>query len=93
MTDLYCGYCYYDDETGAYNASCLQSDYNDPLTATRGRCNTTHLHGGLAWAYDYCPTPFAWMPMMGLVVYLLFFAPGEHFIERDFNFRSAGVPA
>ena len=79
MMDLYCGYCYHDNETlGPYNASCLQSDYNDPLSATWGRCNSTHLEEGLSWAYDYCPTPFSWMPMMGLVFYLLFFAPGGY---------------
>ena len=78
MRDLYCGYCYIDsDKTPAFNSSCLPTNYDDPWQSNIGRCNETHRQGDLTWAYDYCPTSFAWMPMVGLVFYLIFFAPGE----------------
>ena len=31
----------------------------------------------LEWAYDYCPSKYAWMAVFGLVLYLAFFAPGK----------------
>ncbi|CAI9722228.1 proton myo-inositol cotransporter-like [Octopus vulgaris] len=76
MRDLYCGYCYMDTFRGSVNSSCLPADYDNPWLSTKGRCNSTYLPGKLTWAYDYCPTPYAWMPMVGLVLYLVFFAPG-----------------
>ena len=48
MRDLYCGFCYMDVEKGGLNGSCLQSDYNNPLSATNGRCNHTGLPGNVA---------------------------------------------
>ena len=70
-------------DAGPVNASCLSSDYNEPIHSTAGRCNvsTSKLAGDLTWAYDFCPTQFAWMAMAGLVLYLVFFAPGEFFIN------------
>ncbi|KAL5015124.1 hypothetical protein ScPMuIL_009394 [Solemya velum] len=76
MQDLYCGYCYLDLITGVHNSSCLPADYDNPWQSTIGRCNSTSLPGELTWAYDYCPTQYSWMPMVGLVLYLIFFAPG-----------------
>ncbi|XP_078250508.1 proton myo-inositol cotransporter isoform X3 [Pogona vitticeps] len=28
------------------------------------------------WAYNYCPTPYSWTALLGLILYLVFFAPG-----------------
>ena len=44
---------------------------------------------GVTWAYDYCPTPYAWMPMVGLVLYLVAFAPGESLIKSSFFLTEA----
>lgn len=74
--DLECGYCYVDLDDVVANASCLPTSYDNPWAATIGRCNSSYLPGQLTWAYDYCPTPYSWMPMVGLVLYLVFFAPG-----------------
>ncbi|XP_064632787.1 proton myo-inositol cotransporter-like [Lineus longissimus] len=76
MEDLYCGYCYMDGTVTPYNGSCLPTNYDNPLSATVGRCNATELPGAITWAYEYCPTSYAWMAMVGLVLYLVFFAPG-----------------
>lgn len=29
------------------------------------------------WAYNYCPTSYSWLVLLGLVLYLAAFAPGE----------------
>ena len=46
-----------------------------------GRCSanglTNHTTPHLEWAYDYCPSKYAWMAVFGLVLYLAFFAPGR----------------
>lgn len=41
------------------------------------RClnHTDAAHGPL-WAYNYCPTSYSWFVLMGLILYLAFFAPG-----------------
>ncbi|GFS05990.1 proton myo-inositol cotransporter [Elysia marginata] len=75
--DLECGYCYVDMPEYVINSSCLPTTYDNPWTSTMGRCNSSSLPGQLTWAYDYCPTPYSWMPMVGLVLYLISFAPGE----------------
>lgn len=77
MRDLTCGYCYLDTDHGPQNGTCLRANYDEPFKAVSGRCNDTHLPGDLTWAYDFCPTQFYWMPMIGLVAYLMFFAPGK----------------
>ncbi|CAL1527026.1 unnamed protein product [Lymnaea stagnalis] len=74
--DLDCGYCYVDLPTVVTNSSCLPTSYDNPWVSTVGRCNSSALTGGVTWAYDYCPTPYSWMPMVGLVLYLISFAPG-----------------
>ena len=76
MVDLFCGYCYDDQPYGPVNGSCLPTDYDNPLSALQGRCNSTVIPGSVTWAYEYCPTAYSWMAMVGLVLYLVFFAPG-----------------
>ena len=75
--DVNCGYCYVEDGNDVLNATCLLTTDGDPWTASEGPCNTRDLHGGLTWAYDFCPTTFFWIPLIGLVLYLAFFAPGK----------------
>ena len=78
--DLSCGYCYVDGVDFLTNASCLSTNVESPWTATTGRCqgNVSSIAAkGVTWAYDYCPTPYSWMPMVGLVLYLISFAPGK----------------
>lgn len=31
----------------------------------------------LTWAYSWCPTPYSWIPILSLALYLFFFAPGK----------------
>ena len=82
MRDKHCGFCYDDGrEEGPTNGSCLAISFDwhgDPVTdhAVNGRCSATSLTKPITWAYDYCPTNTAWMSTFGLVLYLVFFAPG-----------------
>ncbi|XP_067935767.1 proton myo-inositol cotransporter-like [Watersipora subatra] len=78
--DIGCGYCYielgYDN---AVNGSCLPTSPDDWLHSFEGRCDNylqEDVDSRLVWAYDFCPTKFYWLPMVGLVLYLVFFAPG-----------------
>ncbi|KAK7816988.1 hypothetical protein U0070_014331 [Myodes glareolus] len=36
------------------------------------------------WAYSFCPTPYSWTALLGLVLYLIFFAPGAFFLYAGF---------
>ncbi|KAI3371012.1 hypothetical protein L3Q82_023662, partial [Scortum barcoo] len=41
------------------------------------RCsNQTEAADSPIWAYNYCPTSYSWIVLMGLISYLAFFAPG-----------------
>ena len=52
-----------------------------------GRCNASalkeHMTPHLEWAYDYCPSQYAWMAIFGLVLYLAFFAPGKQKKKKE----------
>ncbi|XP_064633459.1 proton myo-inositol cotransporter-like isoform X2 [Lineus longissimus] len=76
ISSLSCGYCYLDTSTGPANGSCLPVMSDDMTMSAAGRCNHTSLPTPLTWAYEYCPTPYSWMAIFGLVLYLMFFAPG-----------------
>lgn len=79
IEDVTCGFCYVDLGEGVVNGtgSCLVTSREDSTKSLEGRCNQTGLEDTLVWAYDYCPTAYSWMAILGLVVYLMFFAPGE----------------
>lgn len=41
------------------------------------RCsNQSEAADGPYWAYNYCPTSYSWLVLLGLLLYLAFFAPG-----------------
>lgn len=41
------------------------------------RCsNQTEAADSPVWAYNYCPTSHSWIVLLGLILYLAFFAPG-----------------
>uniref|UniRef100_A0A4W2EJC8 Proton myo-inositol cotransporter n=1 Tax=Bos indicus x Bos taurus TaxID=30522 RepID=A0A4W2EJC8_BOBOX len=47
-------------------------------TCTRYRCEneTKFKTEEIFWAYNFCPTPYSWTALLGLILYLIFFAPG-----------------
>ncbi|VDI17128.1 MFS transporter, SP family, solute carrier family 2 (myo-inositol transporter), member 13 [Mytilus galloprovincialis] len=72
---LQCGFCYIEKNTySAENGSCLP--YTDPSMSSEGRCNSTKLEINLVWAENYCPSPYSILGLIGLIIYLMAFAPG-----------------
>ncbi|XP_056138363.1 proton myo-inositol cotransporter-like [Lampris incognitus] len=77
MLDPNCGFCYRDNSTGAYDSSCIPVNQVSKDHAAWGRCsNQTDLSDGPFWAYNYCPTSYSWIVLLGLILYLAAFAPG-----------------
>ncbi|KAL4226735.1 hypothetical protein ACF0H5_014715 [Mactra antiquata] len=77
MRNSGCGFCYMNDgSTGISNTSCLPGSQQTPWIASSGRCNADILPDNLSWAFDYCPSTFSWMPLVGLILYIVSFSPG-----------------
>jgi SP family myo-inositol transporter-like MFS transporter 13 len=74
-----CGYCFYENASRLnFDGSCLPVDKDSSDIALTGRCNKKlDVNEPLTWAYEYCPTDYAWLAIFGLVLYLIAFAPGE----------------
>nr|XP_046249291.1 proton myo-inositol cotransporter-like isoform X2 [Scatophagus argus] len=72
-----CGFCYRENGTGVYNSSCVPVSQASTDHAAWGRCsNQTETTDRPLWAYNYCPTSYSWIVLLGLILYLAFFAPG-----------------
>lgn len=42
------------------------------------RCsNSSQMREQTYWAYNYCPTSYSWLVLLGLMLYLAAFAPGK----------------
>lgn len=71
-----CGFCYTEIGKSVVNGSCVAVVTNLTDGAGQGRCDSDPLTPGTVWAHGYCPTDYSWMGLLGLVMYLMFFAPG-----------------
>ncbi|XP_053740619.1 proton myo-inositol cotransporter-like isoform X1 [Synchiropus splendidus] len=77
MLDPDCGFCYRDNLTSVYDSSCLPVNrLTTDHSAVGGCSNKTDAADSPIWAYNYCPTSYSWIILMGLILYLAFFAPG-----------------
>ncbi|KAM9854273.1 proton myo-inositol cotransporter-like isoform 2-T2 [Aulostomus maculatus] len=77
MLDPNCGFCYRENSSGVYNSSCLPVNQESTDHSAWGQCsNLTEATASSLWAYNYCPTSYSWIVLMGLILYLAFFAPG-----------------
>uniref|UniRef100_A0A672LB97 Solute carrier family 2 member 13 n=2 Tax=Sinocyclocheilus grahami TaxID=75366 RepID=A0A672LB97_SINGR len=77
MLDPSCGYCYQENSTAVFDSSCVPVNPASTERAAWGKCsNSTHLPDSVIWAYNFCPTSYSWVVLLGLVLYLAFFAPG-----------------
>ena len=79
--DKSCGYCYYDGgEPSDFQNFCLtidDHDTNDVEKSTSGLCsNGTIKENDIWWTETYCPSKYSWMSLLGMVLYLMAFAPG-----------------
>ena len=76
VEDSSCGFCYRKIGGDFLNGSCLpvESNYNTDHDKY-GFCNIT-IDSNLHWAYDHCPFALSWLAVLGLILYLAWFAPG-----------------
>lgn len=87
-----CGFCYTEIGKSVLNGSCVTVATNLTDGAGQGRCDSDPLTPGTVWAHGYCPTDYSWMGLLGLVMYLMFFAPGTTYLWSipacNFSFQS-----
>uniref|UniRef100_A0A8C5M6J1 Proton myo-inositol cotransporter n=1 Tax=Leptobrachium leishanense TaxID=445787 RepID=A0A8C5M6J1_9ANUR len=78
MLDPNCGFCYKLNGSNVVESSCIPVDAETTERSAWGRCKneSTSKSEGSFWAYNYCPTSYAWTTLAGLILYLVFFAPG-----------------
>lgn len=69
-----CGYCFIPDAPTS-NSTCLPVNANNLDVSLVGSCQQATA-APFVWAYNWCPSRYAWMTIMGLILYLFFFAPG-----------------
>ncbi|KAM3859055.1 proton myo-inositol cotransporter-like [Diretmus argenteus] len=77
MLDPGCGFCYRENNSALFTSSCVPVNRASTEQAARGRCsNSSQVREQTYWAYNYCPTSYSWLVLLGLVLYLAAFAPG-----------------
>ncbi|XP_043824586.1 LOW QUALITY PROTEIN: proton myo-inositol cotransporter [Dromiciops gliroides] len=78
MLDPGCGFCYKMNKSDVVDSSCVPVSKASSNEAAWGRCTneTKFKVEELFWAYNFCPTPYSWTALLGLILYLVFFAPG-----------------
>uniref|UniRef100_A0A5F9CZD9 Solute carrier family 2 member 13 n=1 Tax=Oryctolagus cuniculus TaxID=9986 RepID=A0A5F9CZD9_RABIT len=78
MLDPDCGFCYKMNRSTVVDSSCLPVNKASTSEAAWGRCEneTRFKTEEVFWAYNFCPTPYSWTALLGLILYLVFFAPG-----------------
>ncbi|XP_078138238.1 proton myo-inositol cotransporter-like isoform X5 [Centroberyx gerrardi] len=77
MLDPGCGFCYRENGSALSTSSCVPVNTASTEQAAWGRCsNSSQVREQTYWAYNYCPTSYSWLVLLGLVLYLAAFAPG-----------------
>ncbi|XP_058481007.1 proton myo-inositol cotransporter-like [Solea solea] len=77
MLDPACGFCYRENSSALLASSCVPVNKASTEQAAWGRCsNVSLMKDHTYWAYNYCPTSYSWLVLLGLVLYLAAFAPG-----------------
>ncbi|XP_034530076.1 proton myo-inositol cotransporter-like [Notolabrus celidotus] len=77
MLDPRCGFCYRENGSALLTSSCVPVNKATTEQAAWGRCsNSSLMKDQTYWAYNYCPTSYSWLVLLGLVLYLAAFAPG-----------------
>ncbi|KAG5452278.1 Proton myo-inositol cotransporter [Clonorchis sinensis] len=76
MRTTMCGFCYNWYGDNVVNGSCLPAPERFAEYSSYGRCANGTVSDHTIWAFDHCPTPFGWMTVLGLIMYLASFASG-----------------
>ncbi|KRY48633.1 Proton myo-inositol cotransporter, partial [Trichinella britovi] len=70
-----CGFCY--ENRVDKNGSCLPTTDDTFQYSAVGKCSQEdNAFGPAIWAPEWCPSEYAWIPIVGLLAYLISFAPG-----------------
>ncbi|XP_064606044.1 proton myo-inositol cotransporter-like [Liolophura sinensis] len=72
-----CGFCFNDQNGTFTNGSCLVTAGAYKENSVAGPCSAeqqTTLSS--IWAYDFCPSNYAWITFLGMIMYIVSFAPG-----------------
>lgn len=78
MLDPNCGFCFKMQHPNVTETSCVPVSNRSDTIAAWGRCSneSEFKKEGLSWAFNFCPTKYSWTALLGLILYLIFFAPG-----------------
>ncbi|XP_032895191.1 proton myo-inositol cotransporter isoform X1 [Amblyraja radiata] len=78
MLDPNCGFCFKMQHPNITETSCVPVSNRSDAIAAWGRCSneSEFKKEGLSWAFNFCPTKYSWTALLGLILYLIFFAPG-----------------
>nr|XP_057932662.1 proton myo-inositol cotransporter-like isoform X3 [Doryrhamphus excisus] len=77
MLNPACGFCYHENSSSIFDSTCLPVNQKSTDHSAWGQCaNQTEGPESPLWAYNFCPTSYSWVVLMGLLLYLTSFAPG-----------------
>ncbi|ESO91326.1 hypothetical protein LOTGIDRAFT_105363 [Lottia gigantea] len=84
----FCGFCY----TNWWDGSCLPTDLNNSYKSVVGRCNHSHTANPYyKFIHSECPSDFGWFVVVGMVVFVLAYAPGLGQITQRENSQRCPV--
>jgi len=79
MQSSSCGYCFIKSAKNQIEySSCLPINETNPQVAVNGRCRNENETSKFSFAPNYCPTKYSVMALIGMISYLIFFAPGDN---------------
>jgi len=75
-----CGFCFSAApnslaSNSVFEASCLRVNSTTHDRSQLGQCIAGSTDN-LTWAYEWCPSAYSWITVLGMILYLMFFAPG-----------------
>ena len=79
--DSICGFCFQEPLSGseelAVNSTCEKKSREGTDYSLNGNCIKDQVDSEtVIYAFDYCPSSYSWLVVLGLCLYLFFFAPG-----------------
>lgn len=72
-----CGFCFTPSSNSSLiaSATCLHVNSSHHDQSIMGNCSIGSASDHI-WAYEWCPSAYSWVTVLGMVMYLFFFAPG-----------------
>jgi len=74
IQSLDCAFCFDPKDPYSFNECLSDSDISGNYSTS---CDPTSLlNGSLILTNEYCPSPYSWLTLLGLCLYIVFFGPG-----------------